>query len=113
MFRLGGDMTKRRTFIYCPRDHVIGEIVNKDLNGEKVSALYVYEKSVLETTVTEELPVKRCILLGDALEIECTICRQARDWTISNKTAVAMMVGLLNSLYEPAKRKDMVNHEPT
>jgi hypothetical protein len=103
----------RRTFVYCPSSHVIGEIVRKEVGGETVSALYVYEHSLAaETEVPDTLPRKRFIALGAASGIECTICRLERNWTISNKMAIAMMVGLLNSLYEPAKRKDQVNHEP-
>lgn len=101
----------RRTFIFCPNLHTIGELVRTELDGEQVTALHVYEQSVASrNVVTDKLPAKRMLAIGYAV-IECTICRREQIWTVSNKTAVAMMIGLLNSLYEPAARKDMVKHE--
>jgi len=96
----------RRTFILCngSEGHVIGEVVRRNYHDEMVSALYVYEQSV--ALAPTKLPAKRFIAIGDAVGVECTICRRERNWTISNKTAVAMMVSLLNALYEPAVRKD-------
>lgn len=99
----------RRTFILCSgsEGHVIGEVVRRNYHDEMVSALYVYEHSVVSAAlVPVKLPAKRFIAIGDAVGVECTICRRERNWTISNKTAVAMMVSLLNALYEPAVRKD-------
>ncbi len=100
-----------RNFVYCPNGDVIGEIVYMEFGEQKISALYVYEQSVVAgAAIPDRLPRKRGIVLGDAYEIECTVCRHERDWTISNKTAVTMMISLLNSLYEPAKRKDAVTN---
>ncbi len=99
----------RRTFILCngSEGHVIGEVVRRNYHDEMVSALYVYEHSVESVALAPtKLPAKRFIALGDAVGIECTICRRERNWTISNKAAVSRMVSLLNALYEPAARKD-------
>ena len=98
----------RRTFIYCPTGHAIGEIVRKNLDGEMVPALYVYERSVFADLVPVDLPAKRMVVIGHAVGIECSICRREQSWTMSNKTAVTVMVGLLNALYEPAVKRDHV-----
>lgn len=102
-------MPSKRTFIYGDEacGHVIGEIVQKEYKGERISALYVYEKSVdaEQHIFSEELPTKRFIAIGDADGIECTICRRERDWKISNRTSIALMVSLLNSLYEPGRKE--------
>lgn len=99
----------RRTYIYCPNSHVIGELVRRELDGEQVTALHVYEHSCATSgdVVSEKLPVKRFLAIGYAI-IECTICRREQVWTISNKTAVAIMIGLLNELYTPASRRDSI-----
>jgi hypothetical protein len=104
-------MARRRTFIFClHHHHVIGEIIRRMYREEPVSALYVYEQSVeVEAHVPAELPKKRFIAIGEAVGIECSICHGEVDWTPSNKTVVTVMVGLLNSLYEPAARRDMVD----
>jgi hypothetical protein len=103
-------MPRRRTFIFCPRTHVVGEITRQMYHDEPVSALYVYEQSVeAEAHVPAELPPKRCIAIGEAVGIECSICRSEVDWTPSKTSAVATMTWLLNSLYEPALRRDVVD----
>ncbi len=93
----------RRTFIFCDQGHVIGEIVRRELRGEIVPALLVYEKSLQQ--VPFELPPKRCVAFGDVAGIECTICRSDVVWQPSGTVVVATVISLLNSLYEPAARR--------
>ncbi len=59
--------------------HVVGEVkyVTR-VSGVRLRALMVYETSLLE--LPAELPPLRMKLIGDALEIKCTICGAVRDW---------------------------------
>jgi len=102
----------RRTFILCDNKHVIGEVIFDQLYHEKVSVAYVYENSVAtEAEVPARLPQKRFVAIGQAKKIECSICRSETDWKISNRAAITLMTELLNSLYEPGRKHNVINRD--
>lgn len=105
-------MARHRTFISCLQRHAVGEITRWMYHNAPVSALYVYENSIeTEDKVPADLPPKRLIVIGEAVGIECSICHSEVAWSPSKTSAVATMTWLLNSLYEPAARRDMVDEK--
>jgi len=74
-----------RRFWLCRNGHIMGEIKKISLrpDGGQVSALMLYENSLAcEAIPPAELPPLRQKLIGNALEIKCTLCEQRRDWFI-------------------------------
>ena len=92
-----------RTFVFCKKHegHVIGELVQCEYHGSRVSALLLYEQSLY--AVPAAVPKRRAKIVGDAPEIECTVCGAVQDWFIGKKAAFA----LLRALYEPGKRTEV------
>ena len=70
--------SERRPWL-APCKHYVGEVryVTRE-SGIRVRALMVYEVSTVELPAI--MPPVRLKVIGDCLEIKCTICGAVRDW---------------------------------
>jgi hypothetical protein len=74
-----------------PHSHIIGELRYVTDEGRKVTALAVYEKSVLIEDPPVILPPIRVEIIGDARRIKCTCCHHRERWEIGKAAFMALM----------------------
>jgi hypothetical protein len=81
-----------RKLKWCKHGHIMGEIKKITTRERHVQALMLYEQSVELENVPDELPPLRGRVIGDVLEIRCTICKAAMiDWEIGQDAFNALM----------------------
>jgi len=74
-----------------PHSHIIGELRHILDEGEKVTALAVYEVSLPVIDPPVALPPVRVEIIGDARRIKCTCCIHRSRWEIG-KAAIKVLV---------------------
>lgn len=85
---------KTRRFWHCTKGHILGEFrkVSSRVTGNKIVALMLYENSELSVDhVPDELPPLRQRLIGDALDVRCTICLHTRDYNMDEDALDQLM----------------------
>jgi hypothetical protein len=88
-------MCKNRRFFLCtgqkvtfaelgnyPHSHIIGELRYLSDEGQKVTALAVYDFSRAVIDVPADMPELRAEIIGDARRIKCTCCTNRERWEI-------------------------------
>jgi hypothetical protein len=82
-FLCNGERVSADNLRKYPKSHIIGELRYLIEDGERLSALAIYEVS-LESSIVPPMDVHiRVEIIGDAREIRCTCCHhQYKRWQI-------------------------------
>lgn len=83
-FLCTGECVQWFELVNFPESHIIGELRYVPFEGEKVTALAVYEISLPTSMIPPIKTEIRVEIIGDARRIRCTVrtCEQLKRWEI-------------------------------